>query len=166
MLIVHELTKIAITTFNIIFGSGLPGYHTLMTTPNVNVESGVLTSSDCRRHRIISAAEKVKSWKSGENHYSLGIITFRVKMKESLATVCHFQQVWQLKSSSGLGFHHFGPLFLFHSVNRRLVGRIAHDYCCSLSVDVSLDGKNYFTWWFTCKNCSCFESCPELGIHI
>ena len=49
MLAVHELDEVAIPTFNIIVGSGSPGYHTLMTTPAVKVKFGVLTSFICRR---------------------------------------------------------------------------------------------------------------------
>ena len=58
-----------------------------------------------------------------------------------------------------------GRFLLFYSVNRPLVGRIARDYCCILSVNVSLDGKNSLTRWLICNNCSCFESCPEFSFY-
>ena len=49
MLAIHEFDEVAVPTFNRIVGSGSPGYYKLMTTPAVNVKSGVLTSSICRR---------------------------------------------------------------------------------------------------------------------
>ena len=49
MFAVDELNEVAISTFNSIVGSGSPGYLTLMTTPAVNVKSGVLMSSISHR---------------------------------------------------------------------------------------------------------------------
>ena len=101
--------------------------------------------------------------KSGENQYSLGIIRSRVKMKETPATVVTSSNCGSSKSVKNWSSCILGCFSWFTLLTIPLVGRIARDYCCNLSVDVSLDGKIFLTWWLICNNCSCFESCPELS---